>query len=150
MSRCIVVMQDPWVVGKKFGPFPSNFFTQPFQYFQIVNLVDCLSSWYKFIMNKPVIIKFANFIVSYIYPDDAAETLSRSTPIKQICAWISLKLQMLFFVHEFHIRRILIVNGNCLVSICGDPQLCLRSGTCVILLCWRRGLETGTDYDRQT
>jgi len=25
---------------------------QPFQYFQIVNLVDCLSSWYKFITNN--------------------------------------------------------------------------------------------------
>jgi hypothetical protein len=44
MSRCIVVMQDPWVVGKKVGSFPSNTFTQPFQYFQIVNLVECLSS----------------------------------------------------------------------------------------------------------
>jgi len=31
----------------------SNLFTQPFQHFQIVNLVDCLSSWYKFIMNNP-------------------------------------------------------------------------------------------------
>ena len=38
-------------------------FTQPFQYFQIVNLVDCLSSWYKFIMNIPSNIKFANFII---------------------------------------------------------------------------------------
>ena len=50
-------MQDPWVVGKKFGSFPSIFFTQPFQYFQIVNLVDCLSIWYKFIMNNPSNIK---------------------------------------------------------------------------------------------
>ena len=41
----------------------SVFFTQPFQYFQIVNLVDRLSSWYKFIMNNPANIKFANFIV---------------------------------------------------------------------------------------
>jgi len=31
----------------------SNFFTQLFQYFQIVNLVDCLSLWYKFIMINP-------------------------------------------------------------------------------------------------
>ena len=46
-------MQDPWVVGKKFGSFPSNFFTQPCQYFQIVNLVHCLCSWYKFTMNNP-------------------------------------------------------------------------------------------------
>jgi len=53
VSRCIVVMQDSLVVGKKFGSFPSNFITQPFQYFQIVNLVDCLSSWYKFIMYNP-------------------------------------------------------------------------------------------------
>jgi len=45
-------MQDPCVVGKNFGSFPSNFFTQPFQYFQIVNLVDCLSSWYKFTLNN--------------------------------------------------------------------------------------------------
>ena len=51
------MMQDPWVVGKKFRSFPSNFFTQPFQYFQIANLVDCLSSWYKFIMNYPSNIK---------------------------------------------------------------------------------------------
>jgi len=57
VSRCIVVMQDPRVVGKKFGSFPSNYFTHPFQYFQIVNLVDCLFSWYKFIMNKPYNIK---------------------------------------------------------------------------------------------
>ena len=50
VSRCIVVMQDTWVVGKKFGSFPSKSFTQPFQCFQLVNFVDCLSSWYKFIM----------------------------------------------------------------------------------------------------
>ena len=56
-------MQDPWVVGKKFSSFPSNFFTQPFHYFQIVSLVDCLSSWYKLISNNLAIIKFANFIV---------------------------------------------------------------------------------------
>ena len=43
------MMQDPSVVGKNFGSFPSNFFTQPFQYFRTVNLVYCLSSWYKFI-----------------------------------------------------------------------------------------------------
>jgi len=57
VSRCVVVMQDTRVVGKKFGLFPSNIFTQPFQYFQIVNLVDCLSNWYKFIMNNPFNIK---------------------------------------------------------------------------------------------
>ena len=56
-------MQNPWVVGKKFASFPSHFSTQPFQYFQIVNLVDCLSSWYKFLMNYPSDIKFAKFIV---------------------------------------------------------------------------------------
>ena len=50
-------MQDPWYVGKNFGSFPSTFFAQPFQYFQIVNLVECLSSWYKFIMNNPSNIK---------------------------------------------------------------------------------------------
>ena len=38
---------------QNFRSFPSNFFMQSFQYFQIVNLVDCLSSWYKFIMNNP-------------------------------------------------------------------------------------------------
>ena len=47
---------------QNFGSFPSKFFTQPFQYYQVVNLVDCLSSWYKFIMNNPANIKFANFI----------------------------------------------------------------------------------------
>jgi len=51
------MMQDPQVVGKKFGLFLSSFFMQPFQYFQIVNLVDCLSSWYKFVMNNPYNIK---------------------------------------------------------------------------------------------
>ena len=56
-EQCIVVMQDPWVAGKKIRSFASDFFTQPFQYFQIVNLVDCLSSWYKFIMNNPSDIK---------------------------------------------------------------------------------------------
>ena len=56
-------MQDPWVVVKKFVSFPSNFFTQPFQYFQLVNMVDCLSSWYKFIMKNPIKIKSANFII---------------------------------------------------------------------------------------
>jgi len=50
-------MQDPWVVGKNFGSFSSNFFTQPFRYFQIVNLADCLSSWYKFVINNPSNIK---------------------------------------------------------------------------------------------
>ena len=52
-----VVMQDTWVVGQNFGSFPSNFFTQPFQDLQIVNLVDCLSTWCKFIMNNPSNIK---------------------------------------------------------------------------------------------
>jgi hypothetical protein len=33
--------------------FRLIFFTQHFQCFQIVNLIDCLSSWYKFIMNNP-------------------------------------------------------------------------------------------------
>ena len=42
---------------QKFGSFLPNFFTQPFQYFQIVKFVDCLSSWYKFIMNNPSNIK---------------------------------------------------------------------------------------------
>jgi len=55
-------MQDPWAVGEKFLSFPSKFFAQPFQYFQKVNLVDCLSSCYKFTMNNPSNIKFANFI----------------------------------------------------------------------------------------
>jgi hypothetical protein len=30
VSRCIVMMRDPWVVGKKFGSFSSNLFMQPF------------------------------------------------------------------------------------------------------------------------
>jgi len=63
VSRCIVVMQDPRVVGKKFGSFPSNFFTQLFQYFQIANLVNCLSSCYKIIMNNPSNIKKISNIV---------------------------------------------------------------------------------------
>jgi len=42
---------------QKFRSFPSNFFTQPFQYFQILNLVDSLSIWYKFIMNNSSNIK---------------------------------------------------------------------------------------------
>ena len=33
--------------------FGLTFVTHSFQYFQIVNFVDCLSSWYKFIMNNP-------------------------------------------------------------------------------------------------
>jgi len=57
-------MQDPRVAGINFGSFPSNVFTQRFQYFQIVNLVDCMSSWYKFVMDNPANIKFANFIVT--------------------------------------------------------------------------------------
>ena len=57
------MMQDPRVVGKKFESFRSNFFTQPFQYVQIVNLVDYLSSWYKFIMNEVHSGEFANFII---------------------------------------------------------------------------------------
>jgi len=42
---------------------------QPFQYFQIVNLVDCLSSWYKFIMKQAHGDEFANFIVSLLITD---------------------------------------------------------------------------------
>ena len=41
------------ICWQKFGSFQSNFFTQLYQCFQIVNLVDCLSSWYKFVMNNP-------------------------------------------------------------------------------------------------
>jgi hypothetical protein len=33
--------------------FGLTFVTHSFQYFEIVNFVDCLSSWYKFIMNNP-------------------------------------------------------------------------------------------------
>jgi len=38
---------------KKLDGNDPNFFTLPFQYFQIVNLFDSLSIWYKFIMNNP-------------------------------------------------------------------------------------------------
>ena len=54
-ARSMNCWQKVWVV--------SIFFRQPFQYFQIVNLVDCLYSWCKFIMNNPSNIKFTNFIV---------------------------------------------------------------------------------------
>ena len=72
LSRCTVVMQDPWVVGKKYGSFPSKFFTQPVQYFQIVNLVDCLSIWYNFIMNNPSNIKKSqqHCFDSWIWPTE--------------------------------------------------------------------------------
>jgi hypothetical protein len=59
-------MQDPWVVGRKFELFPSKFFTQPEnwkQSFQILNLLDYLSSWYKFIMDNELGGEFAKFIV---------------------------------------------------------------------------------------
>jgi len=39
-------------------------FHTAFQCFQLVNLVDCLSNWYKFVMNNPSNIKFTNFIDS--------------------------------------------------------------------------------------
>ena len=42
---------------QKYGSFPSNFFTQSFQYFQIVYLVECSSSWYKFVTKNPCNIK---------------------------------------------------------------------------------------------
>ena len=58
------MMQDPLVVGKKLGSFPSNFFTQPFQYFQIVNLVDCLSIFCRVLPRQAHGGEFANFIVT--------------------------------------------------------------------------------------
>ena len=57
-------MQDLWVVGKTFGSFPSNFFTQPFHYFQIVNLVDCLTGFCSVLPRQAHGSEFANFIVS--------------------------------------------------------------------------------------
>jgi len=45
------------LLAKSSGRFHLIFFTQPFQYFQIVNLADCLSSWNKLIMNNPSNIK---------------------------------------------------------------------------------------------
>jgi len=45
------------LLAKSSGRFRLTFFTQHSQYFQIVNLVDCLSSWYKFIKNNPSNIK---------------------------------------------------------------------------------------------
>ena len=45
------------LLAKISGRFRLTFFTQLSQYFQIVNLVDCLSSWYKFLMNNPSNIK---------------------------------------------------------------------------------------------
>ena len=66
VSRCIFVIEDPLVAGKMFGSFSSNFFMQPFQYLQIVNLVDSLSSWYKFVMsnNFNIIKKVSNIILT--------------------------------------------------------------------------------------
>ena len=61
------MMQDPRVVGKKFGSFPSNLFAQPFQYFQIVNLVDYLSSWYKFIMKKHKVACSRTLLSNHVY-----------------------------------------------------------------------------------
>ena len=59
-------MQDPWVAGRNFVSFPSNFFTQPFHYFHLVKVVDCLSSWYKFIMNKPSNISSRTLFADYV------------------------------------------------------------------------------------
>jgi len=58
------VMQDPRVAGKKFGPCPSNYFTQPFHYFQIVNLVDCFIGFCPVLSQQAHGGEFANFIVS--------------------------------------------------------------------------------------
>ena len=54
-ARCMSCWQKFRVV--------SVYFTQPFQYFQIVNLVDCMSIWYKFIMNEAHGGEFENFII---------------------------------------------------------------------------------------
>ena len=57
--RCIVMMQDPWVVGKKLGLFPSNFPVLP------NSKLGWLSSWYKFIMNNHSNIKkVRNFVLT--------------------------------------------------------------------------------------
>ena len=73
-----------YIVGKKFGSFPSNFFTQPFQYFQIVNLVDCLSSWYKFIMNNTSNISSRTLVPYHIYSHEGKR--SKNGRVEQLKA----------------------------------------------------------------
>ena len=51
---------------QNFGSFPSKLFTQPFQYFQIVNLADCLFSWYEFIMKNPSNISSRNLLFIHV------------------------------------------------------------------------------------
>ena len=54
---------------QNFRVVPSNFFPEPFQYFQIIHLVDSLSSWYKFIINNPSNIKKVRNIISILHLD---------------------------------------------------------------------------------
>ena len=50
---------------QNFGSFPSNFSRHPLQYFQIVNLADCLSSWYRLIINNHSNIKNEQLFYSW-------------------------------------------------------------------------------------
>jgi hypothetical protein len=107
---------------QKFASFPSNFITQPFQYFQIVNLVDCLYSRYKFIMNNPSNIKFANFIVTPPFLSHHSRfTQIRSSPtvIHKNNSWTSfigyfagpLKSYWHYAVFRTHFLRSVIANS---------------------------------------
>jgi len=57
---------------------------QPFRYFQIVNLVDCLSSWYKFVMNNPSNINFANFISNHVHVSKDVRVLGYISKPKRV------------------------------------------------------------------
>jgi hypothetical protein len=76
-------------------------FTQPFQYFQIVNLLHCLSRWYKFIMkNLSTVLLSAQLLPrrrSFLLPFQFSFTLAcytfcqyhTSVPYSVHCQWIT-------------------------------------------------------------
>jgi hypothetical protein len=89
VSRCIVVMQDPWVVGRKFGSFLSNFFTLSFQYFQIVNVIKPYWSFCPLLPRQAHGGEFANFIVSSrILEPRVNTTWGRALPWGQVTKFI--------------------------------------------------------------
>lgn len=53
MCRCTGMVKEPQIVFPQFRPLPSHIFSEMFNHFQIVPLVNRLSLWQKFMMDNP-------------------------------------------------------------------------------------------------
>ena len=57
VSRCVIVMQKPWIVSPQFRAFLPYWFTQTVHYFKVILLINRTTLWKELLMHYAMIIK---------------------------------------------------------------------------------------------